>query len=202
VNPHKNKERLENAAMTNDDENNKRAQELGRAEMVYNIIKARYDLAWKNKCILDEKASRIIGFVGILITLYVGVSNFTLKNISKDDEINLYINIRPYYILLFIFLLGVISLLCSLLIALRAYSIKKWLVNPNPNAFLNNYADCESKSEVEILGTLSRTTANDIEQNETTNDERGRYITWAIYTLVSGIFLSVAFVVIAIWVNG
>lgn len=184
------------------DEDKKRVQELGRAEMVYNIIKARYELAWKNKCILDEKASRIIGFVGILITLYVGVSNFTLRNISKTEAINLYINIKPYDILISIFLLGVISLLCSLFIALRAYSLKNWQVNPEPNEFLNNYAANENRSEVEILGTLSRTTANDIKQNETTNDERARDITWAIRTLIFGVLLSVVFVVIAIWVNG
>ena len=134
-----------------------------------------------------------------MITLYVGVSNFTLKNISENNEINSYTNIVPYNILLFIFLLGVVALLCSLFIALWAYSIKNWLVNPKPNAFLDNYADNESKSEVEILGMLSRITADDIEKNEITNNKRARYITWAIYALVLGIFISVAFLIIAIW---
>ncbi len=110
------------------------------AKIYYNIIKDIYDFSWENKKLLDEKGSKNIVSVGILLTLYSAMVSIiltsSLKYISPEQFI------EGNYVLVIIFIIELVILLTSFLSAGYAYSkLDKWEVIPfRPNVFIEKYA--------------------------------------------------------------
>ncbi len=50
-----------------------------RDQLIYELITDRFRLEWQRTNDLDGKASGIIGFVGIIVSLAAGLGGFLLK---------------------------------------------------------------------------------------------------------------------------
>jgi len=56
-----------------------------KVELCFNLIKNTYEFTLKNWDSLDEKASKIILFSGIIASLYSGLGSISLKDMPRDE---------------------------------------------------------------------------------------------------------------------
>jgi hypothetical protein len=180
---------MEDSNVSDEDEAYEKRVEDGRIQLCFDIIKDSYYYTFKNRDNLDEKASKIIVFSGIIVSLYSGFGGIILKDISKTDVVLL----NKYYLLLFILATGLISLIISILLALVAFKPEAWKSVPSPNTFIEKYAK-PNKSKEEILGPLTSTMADTISINNEKNIRKAKYIKYSLYLLAFGLVISVIFI--------
>jgi hypothetical protein len=156
-----------------------------RDQFIYELITDRFRLEWQRTNDLDGKASSVVGFVGIILSLEAGLGGFLLKEISETSEC--------YALLCFLFLLGLVFLMCSILCGLKAYYVERWEVVPVPKHLIDEYAK-KDRSRIDILRIVSAEISDAVKQNEATNDKKAKFIKYSIIFLASGIGMVILFV--------
>ena len=156
-----------------------------RDQFIYELIADRFHLERQRTSDLDGKASSVIGFVGIILSLEAGLGCFLLREIPRTSEC--------YALLCLLFLLGIIFLMCSILSGLKAYYVKVWKVVPDPEHLIEEYGK-KDKSRADILRIASKEIADSIKHNEETNDEKVKFIKCCFIFLVLGIGMIIIFV--------
>jgi len=167
-------------------------------ELIYNIIKDQFLLFIEKKNTLDKKASQIIIFSGIVISLYAGVGSFLLKDMPKDSAFNL--DISYYTILLSIFFIGTVLLISSIICALRAYDLRAWSLAPDPQRLIDEYGKTHS-SKSKILKVVSGTIADTIEDNKDKVDDKVKFVKRAFRFLLLGLITYIVFMLLFLIVN-
>lgn len=156
-----------------------------RAQLIYDLINNRYCLEWKRISDLDGKASNVIGFIGIILSLYAGLGSFLLDKIRTNE----------FYIYFFvIFLVGIILLMCSILYGLKTYNIKEWTVVPNPDYLIEHYAKKEDINRLVILENVTVEFSKAVIHNKEINDRKAKFITHGFIFLGLGITMVILFV--------
>lgn len=170
-----------------------RKDQGNNVELCFEIIKDAYYFTFKNRDNLDEKASKIIVFSGIIVSLYSGLGGIILRSISKTEAI--YLN--KYYFLFSMLALGLFALIISILLALRAYKPESWQVVPSTELFLEKYAK-QNKTKDEILGPLTSTMVDTIKNNQEKIKNKVKYINYSFIALIFGIVISVIFIFLSL----
>jgi hypothetical protein len=155
-----------------------------RDQLIHDLIKDRFRLEWYRTRDLDGKASGIIGFVGIIVSLQAGLGSFLLNEIPRTCEF--------YIHLCVLFLLGIIFLTCSILCGLKAYYVKTWKVTPDPEYLIEEYAK-KDRNKIDILRIVSAEIAGTVAENKATNDEKAKFIRYGFIFLVFGIGMAIIF---------
>ena len=171
-----------------DDKNGSdRGETERRDELIYNSITNRFRLERERSYSLDGKASSIINLVGIIIGIEAGLASILLKDISRTSDYYIYVCA--------IFFMGIVFLACSILSALKSYYVKIWHVVPDPKYLIEEYAK-KDRSKIDTLRIMSNEIADSIEYNEKINNEKARFIGYALIFLVAGIIINVFFICI------
>lgn len=166
-------------------EDEKAGETEKRDEFIYELIADRFRLEWARTNNLDGKASSVIGFVGIILSLEAGLGGFLLKEISRTSEC--------YALLCFLFLLGLLFLMCSILCGLRAYNVKTWSVVPDTEHLIEEYAK-KDRSKSDILRLVSAEISAAVVKNAATNDEKVGFIRQGFIFFVLGIGMTILFI--------
>jgi hypothetical protein len=153
--------------------------------LIYELIAERFRLEWQRINDLDGKATNIIGFVGIIVSLHVGLGGFLLKEIPKTNEY--------YFYLYVLFLLGIIFLMCSILYALKAYYMKTWIAIPDTEILIEKYAK-KDRSKIDIVRIVSQEISDAVKENKIKNDDKSVSIKDSFRFLVFGIGMNIIFV--------
>ena len=156
-----------------------------RDQFIYELIADRFRLEWERTNDLDGKASGIIGFVGIIVSLQAGLGSFLLKEIPRTSEF--------YTHLCALFLLGIIFLMCSIFYGLKAYYVKTWKVVPDPEHLIEEYAK-KDRSKIDIQRIVSKEISDAVTENKATNDKKAKFIRGGFIFLVLGISMVIIFV--------
>jgi len=156
-----------------------------RDQFIYELIADRFRLEWERTNDLDGKASGIIGFVGIIVSLQAGLGSFLLKEIPRTSEF--------YIPLCALFLLGIIFLMCSIFYGLKAYYVKTWKVVPDPEHLIEEYAK-KDRSKIDIQRIVSKEISVAVTENKATNDKKAKFIRDGFIFLVLGISMVIIFV--------
>lgn len=167
------------------EENKMNEEAEKRDKFIYELIADRFRLEWQRTNDLDGKASGIIGFVGIIVSLQAGLGSFLLKEIPKTCDF--------YIHLCILFLLGIIFLMCSILCGLKAYYVKTWKVVPDPEYLIEEYAK-KDRSRIDILRIVSAEISGAVTENKSTNDKKAKFIRYGFIFLVLGIGMVIIFV--------
>lgn len=164
-----------------------------KLQLCYDIINNAYKFTFENRTNLDEKASKIIIFSGIIMSVYSGIGGIFLRDISQTEVIN----INKYNLLLTILFLGVLSLIISIILALIAYKPEIWQNVPSAKAFHEKYVKEDADKEI-ILSKLASTTVKAIQDNEMKMNNKAKNIRRSYWALVIGIILCTGFIFFAI----
>lgn len=146
--------------------------------LIYELITERYRLQWQRTTAFDQKASNIIGFVGIILSLQVGMVIYLLGEIERDCKLFLPISIVILLIIIFL----IFSILCSL----KAYQIKKWEIVPDTEYLIEEYA-IKDRKRLDVLRILSAEISVAIKHNEELNAEKAKFIRYSLQFFVLGV---------------
>jgi hypothetical protein len=154
-------------------------------QLIYDIIRERFRLEWQRIINLDSKASGIIGFVGIIISLQAGLGGFLLNAVPRDSNF--------YCPLCALFLSGIILLMCSILCGLKAYYVKAWKIVPETKRFIEECAK-KDRSRIDILRMVSQDLSEAVTYNSANNDIKAKCIKIGLGFLIFGIVFVILFV--------
>jgi hypothetical protein len=154
---------------------------IKRDELLFDLVKRRYDSEWDRIKDLDDKANNFIGFVSVIIGLLLGSGTFNLTNASLHSLLSI-----PYF-------LGIGTLLVSVIFSLRAIKIRKWPAVPNVKTLLDNYG---YEPYDKILVTTRDTMADTTLKIERQNNSKTVLITQSWYLLISGLVIIFIFIII------
>ncbi|HZD35823.1 MAG TPA: hypothetical protein VE130_11525 [Nitrososphaeraceae archaeon] len=153
-----------------------------RDELIFELIKKRYDNEWQRITNLDNKASNLVGYVSLVAGLLLGSATFTLSSSLVCKPI-----------LSSAYFIGIAVLLSSIVSALLASRVRKWPNVPNVQVLLDSYTTLPYD---EVLKSNAATMASAIEKIELQNNRKASLINWSWYFLISGLTLVLSFVIL------
>ena len=160
--------------MPKNDEN-KPSKEEGKAssaeEFIYEQIKHRYDFENTRTDALDSKASNLVGWVGLIISIMSAWTGITLE---RDESLSLSFHENVLLVAMFVFLVG------SLFFSLVAFRLSNYSVVPEPRPFMNTY---KTKTHSWTLRKFTATMVDAIENNLKKNNQKASFIViaWALF---------------------
>ena len=152
-----------------------------RDELIFDLIKRRFDGEIDRANKLDGKANNMVGFVSVVIGLTLGGgSALTGGNLFKD--LSLLTN-QNSTILYFV---GITVLLISIGCALIALKVRKWTVVPNVNTLIEKYTKLDYS---EVLKRNAGEMRHSITSSEKKNKNKAKFIDLSWYALLLGLVL-------------
>lgn len=155
--------------------------ELEALKVIHDEVVRRFQYESERTKRLDDKASNVMGFVGIITGLVSGLGALALKVPTNLIEVTAAI----------LFFLTIIALICSFVFSLIGYQIKRFTVVPDAYFLIGAY---EGKDKERILRDLNDNYAVAIEENMTLNNRKVTHINRAMYALFLAILLIPLFV--------
>ena len=154
----------------NDNDNDNAKKE----ELLFDLVKRRYDSELERIRDLDDKAGNLIGYVTVVTGLLIGLG--TLDILDKLARAEYFV---PYFA-------GIILLLLSLVLSLVALKVSKWTVSPDIDTIHSILRDSAYKYRTVIRQGIMRM-GEVVLEIEKKNNEKARIIAWSWYCLIAGL---------------
>lgn len=103
------------------------ASELKRDQLIYELIKRRLDNERQRINDLDGKASNLVGFVSVVVSILLGSALFELRSLSSNLPVSI------------LFFMGIGGLLLSIGLALAGFRIRRWTDVPEVQHLIERY---------------------------------------------------------------
>lgn len=167
---------------------NSDAEEIERDKLLFDLITDTYNSEKARNNNIDEKASKIILFVGILISLQSAFGTLILKEFQKS---------LFYYDYVIILGIGLIFFIVSILCGLNAYRIVSWKVVPKTTTMIK-YGKEEKYDRRSILRIISKERSNAVEENKKKIKSKVQSIKLGFLFFLLGIIVTVIFITAAL----
>lgn len=151
-----------------------------RVQLIYNVVYEQFRIEWQLTGDLDQKASNIIGFVGIMVSLLLGLG--TPRLMESVTSNNIYFNSNIFFVL------GIFSLLCSIFCSLIAYYTREWDIGLDTEYFIKEYGE-KGIDSINILKNLSKKINKSLIDVKDKNDNKVKFINYSFIFLIIGIFM-------------
>lgn len=174
-----------------EDKEKEKKEEFERDKLLFELISDTYNSESARFNIIDDKASKIVVFVGLLIGLLSSFGTLLIKDVSTANPF--------YYPYLACFITSVIFLISSVLCGLYAYWIRKFAVVPNVSTMIE-YGK-ENKDQQDILRIISMERSKAVGENEENLKTKIIAIKIGYVLLVIGIIISIIFVFFILTTN-
>jgi hypothetical protein len=158
-----------------------------RVKLIYDSIMNRYNFEWDKHKFLDEKASGLIGFVGIILALQGGIGAILIKDATIKGTFFMIMNE--------VFILGVLCLTLSIICGLIAYYIQEcWALVPKAH-YLTEECGAKDRSRIDIMCVMGQEMADSINFNSSTNNRKMNFIIGGFILLIIGLLLNLSFII-------
>jgi len=137
---------------------------------------------------LDKKASQIIGFVGIIFSLFAGFYALVMKDLAENVRFLLYYSDWKIVILLAIFLLA-LSVFCCI----KTLHVRTFYDAPDTVVLINDYAKAE-RDVPTILRDVGTEISRAVEDNKKINDGKADFVKYSTISFASGMLLIMLFI--------
>lgn len=162
---------------------------IKRDRFIFDLIEKRAESEQERSIILDNKASNIIGYVGLIVGLLVTVISFIFGDLSENEVLIKYYS--SYRILL---LFGILFLLGSIVASINAYFVREYQIVPATKALIENYAK-QDRDITTILRLVSQEMSDVLNDNKQIIDEKAKSIKISLTLFAIGMGLIVLFVI-------
>lgn len=154
--------------------------EINRETQVHTAVLTKYDSEWERTHDIENKATNLVGFVGIIFAIEV-IGFSELNNISHFE----------------IALVGssLTFLFLTIVFCLLALEVKSWDAGLKLKPFMENYAGDASKDQVEILKKLSIRYAESALTNSRVNNQISNNLRWAYYTFAASVTFTIIYLI-------
>lgn len=155
-------------------------------QLIHDTVINAYQIEWQRTHDIENKATGIVGFVGIIFSLTVATLSSLL--ISENDSIRGKIFSESIFSGLAIFIILTLMVL-SIFLGIKALSVKKWWF-PFADKFIE-YCNNNKVTKNTILEKLTNDIAKGTKINSGKNDKIANYLEWSYKLfLVSTIILA------------
>jgi hypothetical protein len=166
------------------DEINNENTDRERDNLIFELIKRRFDGEGERTNSLDGKAGNLVGFISVVVGLFLGGGSLLSGgNISNSSA--LFSN----HLLASLYFIGVGSLLLSIGSALCALRVRKWITVPNVNTLISDYVTLPCS---EVLRRNAGEMAKAVSKTEEQNNSKAKFIEWSWYLLIAGLSIMFA----------
>ncbi|HPC76713.1 MAG TPA: hypothetical protein PK811_00105 [bacterium] len=164
----------------NDSDVEKPENEIEKRKFGYDEIKRVFDKQWEAIDVIDSKASTLLGFLGVIISL-----SFTLVLSEYSNSIfHNYIAFCGFIFILF----GILCLFISLILDYCVIKIHQYSITPKPET-LSDIIYEEKEPLQKLLDELLVTTVETYKENEKYIEKKEKFFKYTFYLLVLGLFL-------------
>lgn len=171
----------------NPDENKTHTKSMqDRDDLIFDLIKRRYDDVLKDINALDTKSASLIGFVSVVAGLIIGGGTFDISAIAES-----YILYIPYF-------LSIGFLIASILFGLKAFRQRNYAVAPNVEVLLKRYTK-QNILYSDVLRTSSTAMVEAINIIEKSNRKKADDINRSWVLLIIGLGIVLVFLMIFIF---
>jgi di/tricarboxylate transporter len=157
---------------------------IDRDEFIFNLISSRNNAEFERCNSLDNKASGVVGFAGIIIGLIGGLISF-----SQNSPIFFY-----YQSFRVILLLGILALAGSIFFCIFAYSTKIYKIVPNTSWLIEKYAKDKDKNKSDIIQVVGKEISETIKINIKINDGKAEFVKYGLILFALGMAMIVIFI--------
>jgi hypothetical protein len=162
-------------------EQNQRS-DTDRDNLIFDLIKRRYDNEWQRINNLDSKANNLVGYISLVTGFLLGSATFAMSSA---------LICRP--VLSSVYFSGIGILIVSIVLALLASKVRMWPNVPNVKFLLESYT---AEPYDVVLKTNAATMAEAISEIEVQNNKKALYISRCWYFLIGGLVLVLIFVIL------
>lgn len=160
-----------------------------RDNLIFDLIKRRFDAEGERTSSLDGKAGNLVGYVSVVVGLLLGGGGlFSGGAIFKSSLL-----VSSSHGNSLIYFIGVALLLGSIGLSLTALKVRRWITVPNVQTLISDYITLPYS---EVLQRNAVEMANAVSNAEKQNNSKGKLIEWSWYLLISG--LSIVFAAVLI----
>jgi len=152
------------------------SEEVSARNLIYQAILERYREEWERTKNLDDKASSIIGVVGIAGSFVTGLGGFLLS----DPQYRIIMSETRTILPVAFFFINIACFLASLTFGLIAYHIREYTHVPAPFILIAKYGD---KNKTEVTAVLQSTYADAVEKNMILNNKKVTAVKRSFYLL-------------------
>ena len=163
---------------------------LAKEKILLELMKFGYVNEQNRGFALDNKASSLIAFLGVMLTLQATIFTPTILE---------YLDLEYIEFAIFFFLASLVFYIVSILFFINSYRLKKFLSAPNPNKLIKYGYDNEIDEEfiaIEVTGNLKNCIANNMD----VFDEKCSSMNAGFIFLIIGIIFSVIFIYALLWI--
>lgn len=155
------------------------------------IIKA-YDNEWQRTRDIETKATNVIGFTGVILSLTVASLISLISSTNEVFKEKLFSSVYNYILIYLMLIFMILSIICGI----RAVTVKKWrtlLVNP----FLE-YCNREKRTSEEIYKITTEQYKSIINQNSDKNKKIANLLRWSHYLFLGSIITLLVYTIYVI----
>ncbi len=150
-----------------------------RDELVFTLIKDRFDKELNRTNNLDNKASNLISFISISTSILLGTGAFSISSLAQNS-----INVINYVTVGYI--IGTASLILSIFFGLLAFKVRRWSIVPNVKHLIEEYTK-KDKPYDEVLKINAGEMAKSIEEMELQNNDKANHIHYSWLSFIIGL---------------
>jgi hypothetical protein len=154
--------------------------DIKRDDLIFDLIKRRFDSEIERRNNLDGKASNLIGFISIVVGLLLSTGTIEIATLKLELS------------LLVFYFVGIGLLLISIGLALCSFRVRSWIVVPNVQTLINKYTNVDFG---EVLKRIAGEMAKAVIYSEKQNDDKAKLIEWSWYLLISGLTVMFIFII-------
>jgi hypothetical protein len=152
-----------------------------RDELIFELIKRRLDDEASRISSLDSKAANLIGVVSVVVGLLLSVATVTLPALVSN-----LISALPYF-------MGASLLIASIVFALLAFRVRKWITIPDVEYLRDEYTKLPYE---EVLKRNAGEMVNAVVDTQKKNNTKAQMINWSWYCLVIGLAIVLVSVIL------
>lgn len=143
-------------------------------QLIHDTIINAYQIEWQRTHDIENKATGIVGFVGIIFSLTVATLSSLL--VSENDSIRGKIFSESIFSYLIIFIILTLMIL-SIFLGIKALNVKEWWF-PFADKFVE-YCEKNKMTKNGVLEKLTNDVAKGTKINSDKNDETASYLGWS-----------------------
>lgn len=158
-------------------------EEKERDDLIFDLIRARYETEQEAITNLDNKAGNLIGLTGVVVGFLLGTSAIQISSLLMNPALSI------------VYFIGVGVLLLSIFWALYSVKIRKWSVVPDVRTLIQKYTTLPYSV---VLRRNAGELVKAVEKAEQQNKEKARLINLSWTFLIAGLSIVFIFYVLVV----